>query len=763
MKYNCILYYRRFVYSYKTYIKYLRSCVLFKPFMLFWVLPIFFTGCKQNPAGEYTVSAPGLTVHLSDGGQITGLFFERTVSVRAVQGSTRLADCHVEGKVSLKKRKDGGLEFKRTWVSDQTGKRCRVTDRFLAGEESVRWEMEIQGDGDPWSTPVETHWTYPDSGSARFWTAWGDPRLGTIRGYSTQQQAALGILPDDISGNWSDPLVPIPFVDDTLWYGAPYYTYDNPRLAFCPFQGNLIGIPLLTVLENPQDMGVSLVLSPDDQMLDMVLHTQRNGRFVFSRMFHRISGKAPVRFTMDIVEHEGDWRGGLRWMTHHYPEYFDPNLPHSSNIAGTGAYSSHGTDFDVAKMKKMAFRVNWKASFDFPYMGMFIPPVAGDTMKWLRYGGGMVSIAGLRDYATRMKDMGFFVLSYFNVTEFGANVLDPAPPKKALNNSDLWRDPNDFLYSRLADAILKVPPEVKPEKLRIYPRSRVNGPYFTWGEGIVLDPGEPVYQDFLMEQARRHIDKLPDAAGICIDRMDWLRMYNEKRDDGISWYGDKPSRSLLWSWRDLMSKLGPLMHDAGKVIFVNNHDKRIDLLRHTDGFFDEFTYGGSPLNTTALMGINRPVMGWTGNEDQLKPDPDAFFQRFLYMGVYPMAPFPGNDHSLSPGKWVDRYYLDYGPLLDAMRGKKWVLESHCIEVKDAKVNLFGVPGGWVIPVTFGPSQGTVTINLHNVQGISERVKVDVLHPGLQETVNITPVKKNSGIELTIPTRRGCAMVRIQKS
>ena len=88
------------------------------------------------------------------------------------------------------------------------------------------------------------------------------------------------------------------------------------------------------------------------------------------------------------------------------------------------------------------------------------------------------------------------------------------------------------------------------------------------------------------------------------------------------------------------TRLGPMMHGSGKVIFVNNHDKRIDLLRQTDGFFDEFTYAGSPLNLTALMGIRRPVLGWTSEEKNLRPDPDAFFQRYLHLGVFPMAPFP---------------------------------------------------------------------------------------------------------------------------
>jgi hypothetical protein len=67
-----------------------------------------------------------------------------------------------------------------------------------------------------------------------------------------------------------------------------------------------------------------------------------------------------------------------------------------------------------------------------------------------------------------------------------------------------------------------------------------------------------------------------------------------------------------------------------------------------------------------------------------------------------MAPFPGNDHSLLPGEWAERQYLDYGPMLDLLRGEKWVLLPHAVKVirGGAKANIFQVPGGYAVPVTF---------------------------------------------------------------
>jgi hypothetical protein len=278
-----------------------------------------------------------------------------------------------------------------------------------------------------------------------------------------------------------------------------------------------------------------------------------------------------------------------------------------------------------------------------------------------------------------------------------------------------------------------------------------------------MDCGEPSYRDFLLDQAKKHIELIPSSDGICIDRLDWLRMYNEEKDDGISWYIDLPARSLVTSWKNLMKDLCPLMHNNNKVIFVNNHDKRIDFLKNTDGIFDEFTYAGVPLNLTALLCISKPALGWTADNSVIKTEgADIFFQKYLYLGVYPMAPFPGNDHSIRPDEWSDKQYLDYGPLLLAMRGKKWVLQPHCIEIVNclAKANLFKVNDGYVIPVVFGKSAKVVTINVRNVPGL-EKVNCKAIYPGKEEIISLISKTISGSLQIQVPLIRGCAMVKIE--
>ena len=725
--------------------------------------PLVVAGADTPAAGKYEVAAPNLVVQLDENGCITGILLGGKKLSRPAAGGTEIAGCRIAGKVGHKSLSGGGVEFTRKLAGGGGNQACVLTDRFTPSKESVRWEIEIQGEGEPWTAPIQTRLEYPaTSHAARFWAPWSDPRLGAVKPPKDEGGVANAVSPPGLEHNWADPLLPRQFTNATLWYGAPYFRYSEPRIGFCPFQGDLLCIPMASALEEIDDVGLSLVLSPEDRLLDLTLDVSEKGGLTFGRLFHRISGKKRLSFAMDLVAHEADWRGGLRWMSARYPEFFDPANPNADAMAGTGAYSNHDVEFDAAKMKKMAFSVNWRASFDFPYMGMFLPPVDG-KVEWKRFGSGTTSIAGMQEYARGMKALGFHVLNYFNVTEFGARVRYPAPPRKAKKDSDLWKDCNDFIYYKMSRALLRVPDGMTSQSLKFYPKSTPGGVYYTWEDAVVMDCGEPVYKEFLLDQARRHIAEIPDADGICIDRMDWLRMYNEQRDDGVSWFEGRPARSLLNSWKDLLAELGPLMHRADKVVFVNNHDKRLDLLRHVDGIFDEFTYAGAPLNTTALLCIRKPALGWTADEGPIKQEgPDNFFQKYLYLGVYPMAPFPGNDHSIRPSEWVDRQYLDYGPLLACMRGKKWVLAPHPIEVKDgaAKANLFQVPGGFVVPVVFGGRKESVTVTLRNIGGLSSKATCQALHPGEEQWRVVAARMRETGLEMDVPLRRGCAMVKV---
>lgn len=388
---------------------------------------------------------------------------------------TSLEGCEVQGEIKTILLTGKGIEYKRSLKNKITNESCNLTERFTSGTDGIHCEIEIAGAGKPWTTKIQTNIGYKASESSKIWAPWGDPRISKR---SFPRDGLLNSEKVTFEQNWTDPLIPRSFFNDTLFYGAPYFQYEKPGIAFIPFQWNLLSIPMVSILESKADAGMSIILNPGDDILDLTMIVQPDGKIIFNRLFNRISDKNILKFSFDIVGHEGDWRGGIRWMSNNYPDYFNPSNPAADRMAGLGAYSDSDVDFDVSKMNKMDFRVNWRASFDFPYMGMFIPPVQ-TNVSWNRFGGNTTSVDLMQQYSKKMKDLGFYVLSYFNVTEFGARMKYPLEKPGISNESDLWKSANDFLSIKLQGALLKVPNKISQETLGLYSKTKSGGAYFT--------------------------------------------------------------------------------------------------------------------------------------------------------------------------------------------------------------------------------------------------------------------------------------------
>lgn len=690
---------------------------------------------------------------------------------RKLTAETYLSDCVLSDFSVQEQSEKQGLTVRKVYEQETTGSTCVVLEHFYPEKDSVRWEIALESQGGAWTTSVNTRVCYENTQSALFWAPWADAR-GDMENYSiyapkeeSDREPVVnpGWSPDILQ--WEDPLESQPFTDRSFAYGASVYTEEDPSFEYLPFYKDVISIPLATILEKEAGFGTSIAFSLEDTWLDATLDTQQDGSITLSRIHHRLGEGSRRCFALDIIPHEDDWRGGLRWMTQRYPAFFDPAEPFAHEVTGCGAYSVHDVEFDSEKMKHMAFGVNWKASFDFPYMGMFIPPVP-DDQEWIDFKNERNSIRQMKEYSEKMQAVGFHVLNYFNVTEFGTNVQYPYPPRhgeKTKETGELWENSSAYLNQKLSDAVLLAPPEL----IEYHGRGKqppAGQPYYTWEDGIVMDPGEPSYQTYLLEQARLHIEKFPASSGICIDRLDWLRFYSNRRDDGISMLGSKKVQSLYRSWSDLMDKLEKIFHEAGKVIYCNNLTKRIDILRYIDGVFDEFTYAGTSLNATSFLCLKKPFLGWVSNRRQILAEPDRFFQRYLYLGAHPMAPFPGNDHSLAPDPQVETFFLDYGPMLEAIKGRRWVLSPHAAAVSDknARVNAFETVEGYAIPVVFGGEHSRIRLTLHLENFQAADHEFSCLLPGGEKVENIPYEENKPEVSVSLPLQRGCGMLLIRK-
>jgi hypothetical protein len=720
----------------------------------------------EKPADEsktFTVTSRKLSLDLTKSGKIVG--FKSGKVSQAVRGQICLKGCREESDLSMRELAKGAFEFSRT-VRNQSGNQAKITERFIPTDAGIRWEAEIVGLGDPWTTPIQRIWDYniPKKGKeVKFWTAWSDPRCGINSSKENVPQKQIDVqLSKKTADKWFDPFSPqdVSHLSSPvkLYYGLAPFDFASSSTNV-PVDENSFCIPMFSFLEPNSDFGITLAQSPADTLLDLTLSLMKTGLARLDYLNHRISRNSPVILRADIVPHESDWRGGLRYMTETYPAYFEPVNPKAHEITGTASYTNAMDKVCAAaeKYQKMGYRINWQASFDFPWFGMFIPPVT-DDVEWTTFGKRSYTVKKFEEEAAMMKKNGFYTLNYFNVAEVGTYIKFPPPPRMTNNENELWRNGNDYLYEKLSDAILMQPKN--PDAAKGNTSDFEGKPIFSWEGSVIMDCGVPSYRDFLLEQARRHIEKIPSASGICIDRLDWLRYYNLKADDGVSWFHNRPSRSFLVTWNIFLESLGKIIHDADKIIYVNNLDKRIDVLKNIDGVYCEYADYGTALNLTAFCCLKCPALGWTRTNEDLQPDPDAYFQRFLYMGVYPTAPLDGNDHTILPDPLADKYYADYAPLMDAMRGRKWVLQPHCIEVTGdaAKANLFEISNGFLIPVCFAEEGKTVELVIRNIKGL-EKVKAEAIYPG-GKTATVPVGYKKGALVLQVPVERGMAMIRL---
>jgi hypothetical protein len=163
---------------------------------------------------NFVVHSPNITVELSREGKIVGVVHGDKKTSWGLRAETSLAGCQIEGAVESQEEKNGGVRFKKRLTCHVEGSRKEgwLIEEFQPAKESVRWDVQLKGEGSPWSTAITTRLQIPNAERAKFWTAWGDP------GPEAPEKA------------WQDPLVLSALSDRKFWYGAHYYQYEEPRI-----------------------------------------------------------------------------------------------------------------------------------------------------------------------------------------------------------------------------------------------------------------------------------------------------------------------------------------------------------------------------------------------------------------------------------------------------------------------------------------------------------------------------------------------------
>ena len=224
-----------------------------------------------------------------------------------------MAGCRGKKRFASQRLAGGGVEFEKRFV-DKTGRhRGILVERFLPTKDSIRWELEVRGQG---RTVEHADRNEPELAASR-----AEPLLDRL-GRSPARRQRLDESP--ASGRMARPRV---FLRRTQSYFKEPGTFS---------------LPLATILDEKRDAGLSLVLSPDDLVLTMKMRTTKQGNADL------LAGTSSARQGRTWSAGDGsDVRirpigaAALGWLARRYPPYFDPPNPAAQQMAGCGAYSSH--------------------------------------------------------------------------------------------------------------------------------------------------------------------------------------------------------------------------------------------------------------------------------------------------------------------------------------------------------------------------------------------------------------------------------------
>lgn len=605
-----------------------------------------------------------------------------------------------------------------------------VDYRLETMEDGAIWTVAVGGGSSLWSAPL-TWRVAPDQPAGwRWWMPWDGPHNPMPVGESMPRKE-YDYTPDGGSldtWSWRDPFVPQPLGERALVYGAH------------PSHGAGFAIPLLMLLPPDGGDAWSVLFAPDNDLLEFRAQADAAG-VTFTDRYQRLGSGRTQTYRLHVYRHVTDWRAALAVAVRRFPRFFEPGDTGVGELTGFGAYTA-SSELPPTANEDLGRIVNWRASFDFPYIGKFLP----EEPEWTcinclsdgridPYRKDTASVAVLNAYATALRQRGHRTLAYFNTTEFGFGIRWPQPDQDESFTYAAARDSNRELWSRFPEAILfgcheptngplfRSPAEHHDLRVRFHER-----PYWSWGDCIVMDPGDPAWAAHLVAQAEAIATRTPAFDGIAIDRCDWLQEYNYRADDGGTLIAGRPARALVRSWKALLPRLAGVLHPRGKAIFASLSDHRLDMAEYVDGIFHEGGYYGPNLNLSSFLGLFKPVLVWSHpmtvverdgqpwfrvtlfSGRQIEEPVDAFFQRHLFMGAWPMAPVVGNDHSLGYDPAVAVWYKTYAPLFQSLRGRQWVLEPAAVIVDDGAANVFRVPFGLVVVVMGHPGRrATVSI------------------------------------------------------
>lgn len=231
-----------------------------------------------------------------------------------------------------------------------------VTDTYAPAASSITWTSSFAvvaaaGAALPAFTVPLGATLRPAGAGLDFWTTW-------TRGCVDNGNGGYCIG----EGAWREPFSPLPLpATPALLYRLGNRDSGPVFEDFGSSIDDSITVPLVSLLRASDDFGVSLLLSPAEPLLELLLRVD-GSRVDFARLLRRLGpapATAPVVVTAHLRAHAADWRPALALLLDTHPAHVLPHAANVSDIDGLGGYSWEAP-VNRTYADSVGFKVNWE-------------------------------------------------------------------------------------------------------------------------------------------------------------------------------------------------------------------------------------------------------------------------------------------------------------------------------------------------------------------------------------------------------------------
>lgn len=485
-------------------------------------------------------------------------------------------------------------------------------------------------------------------------------------------------------------------------------------------------LPSFTSLNQKTDDGLTMIAPFEIKkpMLDFLIDVSQRDSSCILRIRHLrlpARGKGTAKGGLILTTHEGDWRPALGWMRKYYAEYFEVPHPvvrkYEANIAQLSEF------YYIPKMTRDSLKTYAEAGANWT-IGLILPSCA-DPQFEERSG-----------------------------VEYGHYIWEDVSP-------DLLKRTNYFIDLALEYGIGAFPYYQNFEADRHFidkqgwqewaSRDSIGNPLACIPNGYLMNPAdlpENPWRKHLLSMVERFMKKLPNIAGLWIDRGEYFFL-DFSKDDGISMARGKPAYSLAIAKEDIFQQISEICNRYNKAIYSGGCD--IETARWYDGAMIEGgRRGGRGLQYVCLA---KPIFRFRVRQVGQSPEKETRWG--LTIGAH-MEIFPGPD--IFPDPAIRRLL----PLVRLLDGREWVLDAHALELPEGvEGNIFKRPNGDVIVPIVLPELDMkprpVELRVR-FAGMAKVKKVEMITAEEHSYAPVPFIRKSDNITVSVPELKSAVVL-----